>query len=267
VPMWAAQGVWTPTPCRAPGSTVPTDVAVALLLHFQEEIEKVRKRQAEREEEKARREEELVGLRGRDHPAKCCGPGLPALPGQQQPQRPYSQLTAAAARVQCLAAACGTSAGADRPAAAAWAGARGRAAATQPPTRAHAPLRPHRPARDVRPPLLLPHGLLPGPYLLTLRSLPLPSPCPALPFPSLPQSLIQRLRAAQEAMESEAKEEEFYLNALKNKAEKRFAEVRPCRSAAGGVALQPPGPRPTAGARPRGPPPDEPLPRRDCWCP
>ncbi|PNW78408.1 hypothetical protein CHLRE_09g398650v5 [Chlamydomonas reinhardtii] len=40
-------------------------------------------------------------------------------------------------------------------------------------------------------------------------------------------SLIQRLRAAQEAMESEAKEEEFYLNALKNKAEKRFAEGRP----------------------------------------
>ncbi|GIL56685.1 hypothetical protein Vafri_12000 [Volvox africanus] len=40
-------------------------------------------------------------------------------------------------------------------------------------------------------------------------------------------SLIQRLRAAQEAMESEAKEEEFYLKALIGKAEKRFAEGRP----------------------------------------
>ncbi|KAG2491815.1 hypothetical protein HYH03_009975 [Edaphochlamys debaryana] len=40
-------------------------------------------------------------------------------------------------------------------------------------------------------------------------------------------SLIQRLRAAQEAMESEAKEEEFYLRALISKAEKRFAEGRP----------------------------------------
>ncbi|GFR50783.1 hypothetical protein Agub_g13048 [Astrephomene gubernaculifera] len=40
-------------------------------------------------------------------------------------------------------------------------------------------------------------------------------------------SLIQRLRAAQEAMESEAKEEEFYLKALVGKAEKRFAEGRP----------------------------------------
>lgn len=40
-------------------------------------------------------------------------------------------------------------------------------------------------------------------------------------------SLIQRLRAAQEAMESEAKEEEFYLKALVNKATKRFEEGRP----------------------------------------
>ncbi|GLC36213.1 hypothetical protein PLESTB_001367900 [Pleodorina starrii] len=40
-------------------------------------------------------------------------------------------------------------------------------------------------------------------------------------------SLIQRLRAAQEAMESEAKEEEFYLKALISKAEKRFADGRP----------------------------------------
>lgn len=62
--------------------------------------------------------------------------------------------------------------------------------------------------------------MTPAPYLgLELTN-------PSLPTPSLAQSLIQRLRAAQEAMESEAKEEEFYLNALKNKAEKRFAEVR-----------------------------------------
>lgn len=40
-------------------------------------------------------------------------------------------------------------------------------------------------------------------------------------------SLVQRLRAVQEAMESEAKEEEFYLKALLTKSEKRFGEGRP----------------------------------------
>lgn len=34
------------------------------------------------------------------------------------------------------------------------------------------------------------------------------------PNTECPQTMVQRMRAAQEAMESEAKEEEFYLNAL-----------------------------------------------------
>ncbi len=69
---------------------------------------------------------------------------------------------------------------------------------------------------DARSPCLPPSSSLSNCWLNRLYFRP-----PAFPL----QSLIQRLRAAQEAMESEAKEEEFYLKALVNKATKRFEEV------------------------------------------
>lgn len=40
-------------------------------------------------------------------------------------------------------------------------------------------------------------------------------------------TMVQRMRAAQEAMDSEAKEEEFYLKAMVAKAERRLREGRP----------------------------------------
>ncbi|GFH05698.1 uncharacterized protein HaLaN_00201 [Haematococcus lacustris] len=42
--------------------------------------------------------------------------------------------------------------------------------------------------------------------------------------------MVQRMRAAQEAMDSEAKEEEFYLQSLLSKAERRLREGRPAPS-------------------------------------